>query len=121
MDPVPLTALVSTALGGALVGAAACYWPLKRSLVELQGRLERSEQARNGALERSVQAREQISQLNRAISDLRRTHSHSRAAAPALSPKELAEQALAAGDEKTLVMPRREAIEAFADTQIDSR
>lgn len=128
MDSLPLLALASATVGGALVGAAACYWPLQRAIGQLRERLERSEQARNGAVERSAQAREQISQLNRAITELRRAHStHSAhggrgtAATPAIaqpSPQQLAEMALAAGDEKTLIQPRREAPQAFADTQI---
>lgn len=121
MDTLPIVALASAAIGGALVGASACYWPLKRAIAELRGRLERSEQARNGAIERSAQAREQISQLNRAITDLRRAHSSTRSAPAAPSAQEQAQMALAEGDEKTLVMPRRDAIQAFADTQVDSR
>lgn len=123
METLPILALASTAVGGALVGAAACYWPLQRAIVQLRERLERSEQARNGAVERSAQAREQISQLNRAITELRRAHSArgpSTGQPPlaALSPLQQAEAALAAGDEKTLILPRREAAQAFADTQI---
>ena len=128
MDCLPILALASTTVGGALVGAAACYWPLQRAIGQLRERLERSEQARNGAVDRSAQAREQISQLNRAITELRRAHStHSAhggrgtAATPAIaqpSPQQLAEMALAAGDEKTIILPRRDAPPAFADTQI---
>lgn len=125
MDSLPLLALASATVGGALVGAAACYWPLQRAIGQLRERLERSEQARNGAVERSAQAREQISQLNRAITELRRAHSThggrgtaATAAAAQPSPQQLAEMALAAGDEKTLIQPRREAPQAFADTQI---
>lgn len=117
MDSLPLLAISGAAVGGALVGVAACYWPLSRVITELRVRLERSEQARNGAVERSAQAREQIAQLNRAITELRRTHS-----APAgqsqPSAREVAEKALAEGDEKTLVLPRRDAVQAFADTQV---
>ncbi len=115
MDTLPLMAFAGTAVGGALAGAAACYWPLSRVLGELRERLERSEQARNGAVERSAQAREQIAQLNRAITELRRTHSSH---AGPVSPLEQVEKVLAEGDEKTLVMPRRETAQAFADTQI---
>ena len=125
MDSLPILALASTAVGGALVGAAACYWPLQRAIAQLRERLERSEQARNGAVERSAQAREQVSQLNRAITELRRAHSAHGArgsgpttAAAEPSPHQLAETALAAGDEKTIILPRREAPAAFADTQI---
>ena len=125
MDSLPLLALASATVGGALVGAAACYWPLQRAIGQLRERLERSEQARNGAVDRSAQAREQISQLNRAITELRRAHSThggrgtaATAAAAQPSPQQLAEMALAAGDEKTLIQPRREAPQGFADTQI---
>jgi len=120
METLPILALASTAVGGALVGAAACYWPLQRAIAQLRERLERSEQARNGAVERSAQAREQISQLNRAITELRRAHStqSTRGTPAAPSPQQLAEAALAAGDEKTIILPRREVPQAFADTQI---
>jgi hypothetical protein len=120
MDTLPLLAISGAAVGGALVGAALCYWPLSRVIAELRARLERSEQARNGAVERSAQAREQIAQLNRSITELRRTHSSVPAGqSPASSSsREQAETALAEGDEKTLVMPRREAAQAFADTQV---
>ena len=124
MDTLPLLGLAGAALGGALTGTAACYWPLSRVIVELRLRLKRSEQARNGAVERSTRARDQIAQLNRAITDLRRAHS----ARPTPSPqalqalqalqREQMEKALDEGEEKTLVMPRREAVQAFADTQL---
>lgn len=119
MDSLPVVALASAAIGGAIAGAAACYWPLSRAIRDLRDRLERSEQARNGAVERSAQARDQISQLNRAITDLRRTHSvRSAPAAPSPSPQEQVENALAAGDEKTVSAGRREPLQAFADTQV---
>ena len=119
MDTLPLLAIAGAAVGGALVGAAACYWPLSRIMIELRARLERSEQARNGAVERSAQAREQIAQLNRAITELRRTHSSqpSQSSASATS-REQAEKVLAEGDEKTRMLPHREAVQAFADTQV---
>jgi hypothetical protein len=125
MDPLPLLLMLGSAVIGALVGAAACFWPLSRSIAGLRARLERSEQARNGAVERSAQAREQIAQLNRAISELRRTHTpHMTPGSASAAPQDLAaareqvERALAAGDEKTLVLPRRENVQAFADTQV---
>jgi len=114
MDTQPLLAIVCAALGGAVAGAAACYWPLSRVIIEIRGRLARSEQARNGAVERSAQAREQIAQLNRAITELRRTHTQASLA----SSREQVEKALAAGDEKTLVRSCRETVQAFADTQV---
>lgn len=115
MDTLPLLAIAGATIGGALVGAAACYWPLSRVIAELRLRLERSEQARNGAVERSAQAREQIAQLNRSITELRRTHS---AQVTQAASREQAEKTLANGDEATLVLPRREAVQAFADTQV---
>ena len=125
MDPLPLLLMLGSAVIGALVGAAACFWPLSRSVAALRLRLERSEQARNGAVERSAQAREQIAQLNRAIAELRRTHTtHVAPTSASANPQDLAaareqvEKALAAGDEKTLVLPRRGNAPAFADTQV---
>ena len=115
MDTQPLLAIAIAALGGAVAGAVACYWPLSRVIIEIRGRLERSEHARNGAVERSAQAREQIAQLNRAITDLRRSHSTQASVA---SSREQVEKSLADGDEKTLVLPRREAVQAFADTPV---
>jgi hypothetical protein len=116
MDTLQLMVLAGTTVGGGLAGAAACYWPLSRVIAELRERLERSEQARNCAVERSAQAREQIAQLNRAITELRRTHS-----APSIAAREHVEKTLAAGDEETLALPRREVAQAFADTQVMSK
>jgi len=118
MDTLPLLGLAGAALGGALTGAAACYWPLSRVIVELRLRLERSEQARNGAVERSAQARDQIAQLNRAITDLRRAHSARPTPPLQATQREQMEKALDEGEEKTLVMPRRDAVHGFADTQV---
>ena len=118
MNTLPLLGLAAAALGGALAGAAACYWPLSRVIAELRRRLDRSEQARNGAVARSAQARDQIAQLNRAITDLRRTHSVRPTQTPQASRREQLEKALDEGEEKTLVLPRREAVQAFADTQM---
>jgi hypothetical protein len=115
MDTLPFLAIAGAAVGGALAGAGGAYWPLARVITELRERLARSEQARNGAVERSAQAREQIAQLNRAITELRRAHSAP--ASPAVSPREQVERSLADGDD-TLVLPRREGAQAFADTQV---
>ena len=122
MDTLPLLGLAGAAGGGALVGAAACYWPLSRAIAELRLRLARSEQARNGAVERSAQARDQIAQLNRAITDLRRAHS-ARPTPPSpqssqAAQREQLEKALDEGEEQSLVLPRRETVQAFADTQL---
>ena len=125
MDSVPLLLMLGSAVIGALIGAAACFWPLNRSVAALRARLERSEQARNGAVERSAQAREQIAQLNRSITDLRRTHTtHAAPADASAAPQDLTaareqiEKALAAGDENPLGLSRRENAPAFADTQV---
>ena len=118
MDTLPLLAISGAAVGGALAGAAVCYWPLSRVIIELRERLERSEQARNGAVERSAQAREQIAQLNRAITDLRRTHSSQ---ANQASSRELAEKALADGDRRTVVLTDGDTVQPFADTQVMSK
>ncbi len=124
MDTLHFLTLAGAAVGGAMVGAAACYWPLSRVLGELRDRLERSEQARNGAVERSAQAREQIAQLNRAITELRRTHSaHSDLvkARALVQPRTLVENALADGDKRTLGLPHLDGAQGFADTQVMSK
>jgi hypothetical protein len=89
-------------LGGGAVGAVAHRWLSRQKIDQLQQRLLRSEEARNGAIERSVQAREQIAQLSKAISDLRKAHHTVRSnpvSASAMSADErraLAERALEA-------------------------
>lgn len=118
MDPLPLLAIAGATVGGAMVGAAACYWPLQRVIKGLRERLERSEQARNGAVERSAQAREQIAQLNRAITELRRTHSTHAASS---SSREHLEKSLAAGDASPLSASSTDSPQAFADTQVMSK
>lgn len=115
MDPLPLLAVAGAAVGGAMVGAAACFWPLQRVINGLRERLERSEQARNGAVERSAQAREQIAQLNRAITELRRAHATSSAS------RERLEQTLAAGDAPARTSAPTDPSQAFADTQVMSK
>lgn len=126
MDTLPLLAISCAALGGAVVGAGACYWPLSRVIAELRERLARSEQARSGAVERSAQTREQIAQLNRAITELRRTHSaHLAKSEPAAhtgpdrraTSREELERVLAESEAKTAAM-QREKGQAFADTQV---
>jgi hypothetical protein len=90
------------ALGGGALGAGTYRWLGRQKIDQLQQRLLRSEEARNGAIERSVHAREQIAQLSKAISDLRKAHHTVRSApvsAPAISADErraLAERALEA-------------------------
>jgi hypothetical protein len=121
MNTETLLAISGAAVGGVLAGAAACYWPLSRLIIALRERLERSESARNGAVERSAQAREQIAQLNRAITELRRTHSTHSTPDKLASSREQLEKALAEGENKSLALPQRDALQAFADTQLLSK
>ena len=74
MQSLQLIQICVAALGGGVVGAVAQRWLSRQKSEQLQQRLLRSEEARNGAIERSVQAREQIAQLSKAISDLRKAH-----------------------------------------------
>jgi hypothetical protein len=69
------------ALGGCVVGVAAHHWHARQKIDQLRQRLLRSEEARNGAIERSANAREQIAQLSKAITDLRKAHQTARAGA----------------------------------------
>jgi TolA-binding protein len=111
--------LLLAAAGGAIAGAALCWVPMSRTAALLRERAERAEQARNGAIERSVQARDQIAQLNKAITDLRRAHSlRGQAASSAEERRAAAEKALAEarGDDRTLALPRAPAL--FADTEV---
>jgi TolA-binding protein len=111
--------LLLAAAGGAVAGAAACWVPMSRTAAELRSRVARAEQARNGAVERSAQARDQIAQLNKAITDLRRAHSlRGQAASTAEERRAAAERALAEArsDEKTQVMRRAPTL--FADTEV---
>ena len=118
MTPLHWISIGGAALGGALIGVAACYGVMAQRVAALRERIERAEQARNGAVERSAQAREQIAQLNKAITELRK--SHSMRGPTSEERRALAEQALedARPDEKTLVLPRREPLQAFADTEV---
>ncbi len=115
MDTLPLLAIAGAAIGGAAAGAAACYWPLSRAIIELRRRLAQSEQAHTVATERAAQAREQIAQLNRAITELRRARSIPAAVA---SSREAVEKALAEGDEMSRELSREGVARAFADTQV---
>ena len=122
MDPLPLLAVAGATVGGAMVGAAACFWPVQRVIKGLRERLERSEQARNGAVERSAQAREQIAQLNRAITELRRVHSTHAASS---ASREQLEKSLATGDAPPQAASQAalqaDSAQAFADTQVMSK
>lgn len=114
MDAVQWFGMASAFLGGAALGAAACYWPLSRSNAALRERLARAEQARNGAVERSAHAREQIAQLNRAIADMRKSHAFRTAADDRRERTTRAEEALrqASGADPVIAAPQ-----AFAATQ----
>lgn len=102
MQSLQLIQVCVATLGGGAVGAVAHRWLSRQKIDQLQQRLLRSEEARNGAIERSVQAREQIAQLSKAISDLRKAHHTVRSnpvSASAMSADErraLAERALEA-------------------------
>jgi thioesterase domain-containing protein len=74
VQSIHLIQICVAAVVGGLLGAAVCGWLGRQKIDQLQQRLARSEEARNGAIERSVHAREQIGQLSKAISDLRRAH-----------------------------------------------
>jgi hypothetical protein len=102
VQSIHLIQLCVAALGGSLLGAAVCSWLGRQKIDQLQQRLARSEEARNGAIERSMHAREQIGQLSKAISDLRKAH-HTVRQGPASEPatnaderRALAERALEA-------------------------
>jgi hypothetical protein len=123
MQSLQLIQICVAALGGSVVGALAHRWLCRHKLEQMQQRLLRSEEARNGAIERSVQAREQIAQLSKAISDLRKAHHTVRSApvgTPALNADErraLAERALeaaAAHDAKSLSSGK---VVLFANTE----
>ncbi len=100
MQSIHLIQLCVATLVGALFGAAALRWHGRLKIDQLQQRLLRSEEARNGAIERSMQAREQIAQLSKAISDLRKAHHTARGGQPAAAAstaderRALAERAL---------------------------
>jgi hypothetical protein len=102
VQSIHLIQICVAALVGGLLGAAVCGWMGRQKIDHLQQRLARSEEARNGAIERSVHAREQIGQLSKAISDMRRAHHAGRpgpVTEPATSADErraLAERALTA-------------------------
>jgi geranylgeranyl pyrophosphate synthase len=120
MDVLHWLLIGGAASAGAAVGVAACYLQMSRTVVSLRARIERAEQARNGAVERSAHAREQIAQLNKAIADIRKSHSMSAVSTSAEERRARAEQALAAArpDEKTLMLPRDGPLKGFADTEV---
>jgi hypothetical protein len=115
MEAVQWFSMVGAFLGGAAIGAAACYWPLNRSNVALREHLARAEQARNGAVERSAQAREQIAQLNKAIADMRKSHAFRTGADDRRERAARAEEALRQANPAGPVIAGP--LKAFADTQ----
>jgi hypothetical protein len=83
VQTIPVIEICLAATGGAVVGAVVCRLHARRQIDRLKQRLQRSEEARNGAIERSAAARDQIGQLSKAISELRRSHQPARVVAPA--------------------------------------
>lgn len=94
MQSLQLIQLCVAALGGIAIGAVAYRWHSRQKIDQLQQRLLRSEEARNGAIERSMHAREQIAQLSKAISDLRKAH-HTVRSSPVSTPSTSADERLA--------------------------
>ena len=123
MQSLQLIQLCVAALGGGVIGAVAHRWLSRQKIEQMQQRLLRSEEARNGAIERSVQAREQIAQLSKAISDLRKAHHTVRSSpvgAPATSADErraLAERALAAAADYDAKSASSGKVVLFANTE----
>lgn len=109
-----------------MVGALVCHWHGRQKLEQMQQRLLRSEEARNGAIERSANARDQIAQLSKAISDMRKAHHTARsgaaglAAAAAMSADErraMAERALDAAAASDARSARSGKLVLFANTE----
>jgi chromosome segregation ATPase len=111
------------ALGGGIVGALGYRFRAQQHVRLLQQRLLRAEEARNGAVERSAHAREQIAQLSKSISELRRAHQPARAGAvrnevsTAEERRAAAEQALARAAQVTPRSNEHAEPMAFAATQ----
>jgi hypothetical protein len=121
-----LIQLCAAALGGSIVGAVAHHWHSRQKIDQLQQRLLRSEEARNGAIERSAHAREQIAQLSKAITDLRKAHHTVRsgsAGSAAVAPtsaderRVLAERALEAAAASDAKSPSSGKVVLFANTE----
>jgi hypothetical protein len=98
VQAIHLIELSLAALGGGVVGALGYRFRVLQQLRLLQQRLLRAEEARNGAIERSAHAREQIAQLSKAISELRRAHQPARAG-QAVRPSSSAEERRAAAEQ----------------------
>jgi hypothetical protein len=99
-------------LAAGALGAAATHWQARQKLANLQQRLLRSEEARNGAIEHSARAREQIAQLSKAITDLRRLHQPARSGPPQ-------EEAIAAAETRRANAERALLAAAAADGKDD--
>ena len=123
MQSLQLIQLCVAALGGGVIGAVAHRWLSRQKIEQMQQRLLRSEEARNGAIERSVQAREQIAQLSKAISDLRKAHHTVRsspvstATTSADERRALAERALAAAADYDAKSASSGKVVLFANTE----
>jgi hypothetical protein len=98
VQAVHLMEICLAAAGGAVAGALAYRLHARQQMALLRQRLLRSEEARNGAIERSAAAREQIGQLSKAISELRRSHQPVRSAASAVAAPPSAEERRAAAE-----------------------
>ena len=101
MQSLQLIQLCVAALGGSAIGAVAYRWHSRQKIDQLQQRLLRSEEARNGAIERSMHAREQIAQLSKAISDLRKAH-HTVRSSPVSTPATSADERRALAERAAL-------------------
>jgi hypothetical protein len=99
VQAIHLIELSLAALGGSIVGALGYRFRARQQLRLLQQRLLRSEEARNGAIERSANARDQIAQLSKAISELRRAHQPARAATATRPNAGTAEERRAAAEQ----------------------
>jgi hypothetical protein len=99
VQAIQLIEMSLAALGGGVVGALGYRFRAQQQIRLLQQRLLRSEEARNGAIERSANAREQIAQLSKAISELRRAHQPARATSAARPSTGTAEERRAAAEQ----------------------
>ncbi len=123
MQSIHLIQICVAAVIGGLLGASVYGWLGRQKIEQLQQRLARSEEARNGAIERSVHAREQIGQLSKAISDLRKAHHTVRqspvgeVAASADERRALAERALESAAAHDAKSASSDKVVQFANTE----
>ncbi len=123
MQSLQLIQLCAAALGGGIAGAIAHRWHGRQTINQLQQRVLRAEEARNGAVERSAQAREQIAQLSKAISDMRKAHHPARSGADkpvtmsADERRALAERALEAAADYDAKTASSGKVVLFANTE----